>query len=114
MKRNAYLDIDHHNVDPQDLDYLLITLVYLARRDEQRLAPLEYDSAVPQPSKKGAHEDIAPGTGLGFYQGRGEGRHVEPEVEREERETERDDGGDFEVGGENGGDAGDGDGDGGD
>ncbi|KZV59951.1 hypothetical protein PENSPDRAFT_659841 [Peniophora sp. CONT] len=111
MKRNAYLDIDHNNVDPQDFDYILVTLIYLLRRDEQRLAPLEYDSEVRQITPKGARDDIAPGTGLGFYQGRGEGHHVEPEIEREEREVERDEaGGDFDVGTEGPGDGGSGDG----
>lgn len=117
MKRNAYLDIDHNNIDGQDIDYVVLTLIYLIRRDEQRLAPLEYDSEVrPSPPKRSGG-DVAPGTGLGFYQGRGEGRHVEPEIAREEGETvERNEGGgDFDVDAENGGDGGDGDGgDGGD
>ncbi|VDC07130.1 unnamed protein product [Peniophora sp. CBMAI 1063] len=114
MKRNAYLDIDHNNIDKADIDYILVTLVYLVRRDEQGLAPLEYDSQVRQPPPKGMDGDIAPGTGLGFYQGRGEGRHVEPEVERNEEAAEREEGGgDFDVDTETGADGGDGDGGGG-
>lgn len=114
MKRNAYLDIDHNSIDKQDIDYVLLTLVYLVRRDEQRLAPLGYDSELRKPPTKGAGRDIAPGTGLGFYQGRGEGHHVEPEIEREGAEAERGEGGgDFDVDAEDGGGSGDGD-DGGD
>lgn len=116
MKRNAYLDIDHNSVHAEDIDYILVTLIYLIRRDEQRMAPLEFDSEVRQPVSKAGCGDVAPGTGLGFYQERGEGHHVEPEVEREEGGAERGEaGGDFDVDAENGGNGGSGDdGDGGD